>query len=140
VNCERLVGKNHIAASAIIKSVSSQPFIDVVLLRHARLVHFASHAVGEFKGAKGADAPPPNLAPTSSRRGHLAPLECKQKSLLAALGLGLRPIWPRPWPVARRRRLGPSQHDGVDPSMSRGSHRCWLLLSSDQLRAASLIG
>jgi len=34
VNSEPLVGLNHVAASSVIKSVSSQPFVDFTLLRY----------------------------------------------------------------------------------------------------------
>ena len=90
---------------------------------------------GEFKGGQGGHAPPRPWPPTSSRRGQLAPLECKKTGsrrpgehtafprlldgcpspripfpALGPLDLGLRPS-----PLTRNRRLGPSQHDGLDP-------------------------
>jgi len=76
--------------------------------------------------------PPQTWPLTSSRRGHLAPLECTPQGPLAN-GEGLatlqrphsssRPFGPRALALlastlTRNRKLGAPEHDGLDPTMS----------------------
>jgi len=74
------------------------------------------------------DRPPRNWPPTSSMRGHLAPLEMQENFLVARapprtllVGQGWLPLskdlTPAPLPLTRNRRLGPSQHVGLDLPM-----------------------
>jgi len=74
---------------------------------------------GGFKGGEGT-MPPPNFAPTSTRRGHMAPLECKKEHFgwlpLPKNSIPLSALWASRFDPSGL-TLGCSQDDRQDPPM-----------------------